>query len=154
MPAWPERTARGTFATGAPVKRYRMRSDGGKLHLAHRLRAEEALGKPLPRGAVVHHADGSKSEHAPLVICQDEAYHRLLHHRMRIVAAGGDPNTERICNGCKQLKPLEAFTPAAAARGDWQCKGCPVNRGKAWGPAKAARQRAQRHAKKLREAAA
>jgi hypothetical protein len=47
-----------------------------------------------------------------LVICQDQAYHRLLHWRMRIRAAGGNPNEERICSCCKAVKPHTAFPPA------------------------------------------
>jgi hypothetical protein len=119
------RATNGSFAAGTPVKAYRMRRAGGRLHLAHRLRAENALGKPLPTTAVVHHADGTKDEHAPLVICQDETYHRLLHARTRIVRAGGNPNTERICSTCKRVLPIEAFAPAAAAGNSWYCKGCP-----------------------------
>lgn len=64
------------------VKGYRMAS-GRKRQTLHRRRAELALGKPLPRGAEVHHADGSMRDDAPLVICQDRAYHMLLHKRMR-----------------------------------------------------------------------
>jgi len=69
---------------------YPRKSTNGEMVLAHRLRAERALGRPLPPGAVVHHADGSRSPDAPLVICQDQAYHLLLHRRMRVKAAGGD----------------------------------------------------------------
>lgn len=77
--------------------------------LLHRVRAEKALGKPLPRGAVVHHADGSKSDNAPLVICEDAAYHRLLHARERVMRAGGNPNRDAICSGCRQIKPQSDF---------------------------------------------
>jgi hypothetical protein len=76
---------------------------------AHRVRAEHALGKPLPLGAVVHHADGSTDEHAPLVICPNDAYHMALHARMRIQAAGGNPWTDKICSGCKAVLPLKDF---------------------------------------------
>lgn len=75
----------------------------------HRVRAEMALGKPLPKKSVVHHADGSKSDTAPLVICQDSAYHSLLHRRTRIVKAGGDPNTDAWCSRCKSTKPMSSF---------------------------------------------
>ncbi len=75
----------------------------------HRVRAEQALGKPLPSDAVVHHVDGTKSATSPLVICQDERYHRLLHMRMRIVAAGGNPNTQKVCSRCRELKDKTAF---------------------------------------------
>lgn len=112
------------------IKRYRMRLVNGKLRLVHRLRAEAALGKPLPPGAVVHHADGTKSEYAPLVICEDEAYHQLLHFRMRLRAAGADPNTERVCTYCHEVKPLSAFMPHCARSGKWHCSGCPGKRAK------------------------
>ena len=50
----------------------------------HVLRAEKALGHPLPKGAVVHHVDGDVGNpNARLVICQDQAYHLLLHRRAR-----------------------------------------------------------------------
>lgn len=91
------------------VKRYRMGYDNGKLKLLHRIRAEKALGKPLPHGAIVHHADGSKSDTAPLVICPDDAYHMLLHRRMRVKAAGGDPNTDLICAKCQAVKHQTGF---------------------------------------------
>lgn len=77
--------------------------------LVHRVRAERALGHPLPRGVVVHHADGTKADDSPLVICQDAAYHRLLHARMRVKAAGGNPNTHRICESCRMVKALSEF---------------------------------------------
>jgi hypothetical protein len=53
----------------------------------YRQRAERALGHPLPPNAIVHHhvygdlyGDAGRDV---LVICQDHAYHRLLHQRMR-----------------------------------------------------------------------
>ncbi len=51
----------------------------------HILIAEIALGKPLPNGAVVHHANGKKADNSRgnHVICQDEKYHRFLHIRMK-----------------------------------------------------------------------
>ena len=89
-----------------PLLSYRFK----KRRRTYAIRAEKALGKPLPKGSVVHHADGSKNEHAPLVICQDHAYHMLLHRRMRIVARGGNPDTESFCSACGTVKPNEQFT--------------------------------------------
>lgn len=55
---------------------------------------EAALGHPLPRGAVVHHVDEDDQNHSPsnLVACQDHAYHRLIHRRLRALQQCGDPN--------------------------------------------------------------
>ena len=44
----------------------------------HILLAEKALKKPLPPKAVVHH-----HSEAQLVICENQAYHLLLHTNMR-----------------------------------------------------------------------
>lgn len=62
----------------------------------HILRAEKALGKPLPAGAVVHH-------HSPaeLVICQDNSFHLTLHRRQRALAVCGHTNW-RQCQYCKK----------------------------------------------------
>jgi hypothetical protein len=87
---------------------------GGKADAIHRIRAAQALGKPLPAGAEVHHVDGSMNPDAPLVICQDAAYHSFLHYRMRIVRDGFDPNTHRRCSRCKTYKPLAAFSKRKA----------------------------------------
>lgn len=100
----------------ATAETYRGVWVNGKLRPVHLLRAERALGKPLPAGAIVHHADGSRSEHAPLVICQDYAYHQFLHIRMRVQAAGGNPNTEALCRGCREPKPFCEFPKAKSRR--------------------------------------
>ena len=91
------------------VKRYRKAHDSGNQFL-HRVRAEKALGRPLPFGVVVHHADGTKGDAAPLVICQDESYHRLLHKRLRVKQRGGNPNLHKVCGLCKTPKPFDQFT--------------------------------------------
>lgn len=89
------------------------RLPNGKTIRTHRARAEAALGKPLPPKAQVHHVDGSKSKTSALVICENDAYHKLLHVRGRIVQAGGNPDTESICSACKQLRSNSMF---------WRCK--------------------------------
>ena len=77
----------------------------------HRLVAEAAIGRVLPRKAVVHHVDGDRTNNigTNLVICEDEAYHRLIHRRARIVARGGNPNLNRICSACDQVLLKTAF---------------------------------------------
>lgn len=73
----------------------------GRVRLAHRVIAERVLGKPLPRKAQVHHVDGDRSNnvHSNLVICEDGAYHQLLHNRQRALDATGDASAVR-CGDC------------------------------------------------------
>lgn len=56
-----------------------------------RIVATNALGKGLPFGAVIHHANEDKGDDTPsnLVICPDAAYHRLLHARTKAYNACG-----------------------------------------------------------------
>ncbi len=95
----------------------------------HILVAERALGHDLPEGAQVHHRDGNKrhNANANLVICQDAAYHKLLHVRTRVVLAGGDPNTQRICAHCRELKAFAEFNRSSQNKADGlqqQCRVC------------------------------
>lgn len=105
--------------------------DGHRVRL-HVVRAERALGHALPKGAVVHHADGSIADDAPLVICQDQAYHLLLHARMRVKVAGGNPNSDAICGTCHQVKPRARFNRNVngAFGVASMCRQCKAERGK------------------------
>lgn len=64
---------------------------------------ERALGKPLPKGAQVHHVNEIKTDNRPsnLVVCQDQAYHALLHQRAAALKACGQPDW-RKCKFCKR----------------------------------------------------
>lgn len=68
----------------------------------HIVVAERALGKPLPAKAQVHHTNGNKSDNRPcnLVICQDRAYHNLLHKRMRAMRKCGHADW-LVCVYCR-----------------------------------------------------
>jgi hypothetical protein len=87
------------------------RAKKGGCVLVHILIAEKVLGKPLPLGAVVHHADGRRlnNEKYNLVICQDNSYHKLLHLRMRALKESGHANY-RKCNICKQWDKPEKLS--------------------------------------------
>lgn len=90
---------------------YRSFRRGGVETLEHRLIAERALGKPLPKGVEVHHVDlarGSKDPGA-LVICPDRAYHRLLHQRADAMEACGNPSWLK-CVYCKTYDAPEAMS--------------------------------------------
>ena len=79
--------------------------------LYHILVAEKALGKYLDIKHQVHHFDERKrnNKNNNLVICEDQAYHTLLHTRQRIVNYGGNPNLHKICSTCDKLKLRNEF---------------------------------------------
>jgi len=69
----------------------------------HILAAEKAIGKSLPKGAVVHHVNENKSDNRNenLVICENTIYHHLLHARKRAYDATGNADSKKCCC-CKQ----------------------------------------------------
>lgn len=68
----------------------------------HRMIAEKALGKKLPKGSVVHHVDENPTNSANnnLVICPSAKYHALLHIRTRALNESGNANN-RQCALCR-----------------------------------------------------
>lgn len=69
---------------------YLVHNSGKRRSLEHIIIAERALGKGLPDGAIVHHLNGDRLDNRSenLVICQDQAYHKLLHLRQAALDAG------------------------------------------------------------------
>lgn len=78
--------------------------------------------------------DHLNNANSNLVICQDAAYHKLLHVRTRIVKAGGNPNTEKICCACQQVKSLDDFNARRAHSTGRQniCRECAKAAFRAW----------------------
>lgn len=75
----------------------------GKRIRKHVLIVEEILGKKLPINAIVHHMDSNpaNNEHTNLVVCPSDAYHQLLHQRIRAFNASGNANY-RKCTICQK----------------------------------------------------
>jgi HNH endonuclease len=87
-----------------------MRADGhpratatGRYVAEHILIAEHALGRSLPPQVEVHHVNEVRHDNrnGNLVICEDRAYHMLLHVRLRAYKATGCVTSVK-CVYCKQ----------------------------------------------------
>lgn len=95
---------------------YVMITKDGVMKTEHVRIAEKLIGKPLPKGAEVHHVDENPSNNKPsnLVICPSHAYHALLHVRQRASDATGNPNM-RKCTYCKEYSlPTEMVSRGSA----------------------------------------
>lgn len=86
---------------------------GGRI-LEHVLVVSTVLGKPIPPGVVIHHVDHDRSNNRNnnLVVCQDHAYHMLLHLRERALLACGNANYRkcRFCQRWDDPEQLMRFT--------------------------------------------
>lgn len=93
------------------------RMDRGYMMMGHKpvhvAIAEKALGKPLPHGARVHHADENKAnnKNSNLVICPNHTYHMLIHQRLRAYRATGNPNLRKCVLCQKWDDPSNLYFP-------------------------------------------
>lgn len=69
----------------------------------HILIAEKTAGKQLPPKAVIHHVNETRTDNSRnnLVVCEDTAYHFLLHRRTKAYFACGHADW-RKCPYCQQ----------------------------------------------------
>lgn len=98
--------------------------------LEHILVVEAALGHLLPLFAVTHHVDENSlnNRRSNLCVLQDQAEHRELHTKLRVLRAGGDPWKDRICSCCKAVKALDQFYPGNYGYFRSECKDCSKGR--------------------------
>lgn len=100
------------------------RANSWGLVREHVVVVERSLGRPLPAGAIIHHANKDPSDNRPqnLVVCPNDAYHRLLHQRTDALSTCGNASW-RKCVICKQYDdPSEMYAPAIAGRAAWHRK--------------------------------
>ncbi len=95
----------------------------------HILVVERAFGRPVEAKHPIHHFDLDRANNANtnLVLCEDTAYHQILHIRQRIVARGGDPNLDKICSDCGCVLARTEFHADASRKQDGlntACKRC------------------------------
>lgn len=111
---------RGHRPLKASIVGYRRERSNGRNLGAHKLVVERAMGKPLPRGAVVHHIDEDKTNnaHSNLVVCQGHAYHMLLHRRARALRECGHADW-RWCVLCKTFDAPENLYIRPLRRAGW-----------------------------------
>jgi hypothetical protein len=122
------RIVRDAGVSGMQIRSLRLHDNGhgylrgtGKV-LQHVAIAERVMGKPLPAQAEVHHVNGVRNDNRNqnLVICEDHAYHMLLHVRQRALDACGNPNY-RKCSYCGEWDDSENLTVAGASQRHRTC---------------------------------
>lgn len=115
-PLWPTKASRsrgtGSIAINRGYVRYSI-GDGNRRYniKLHVLIAEMAIGKALPKEAVVHHINGVRNDNrnANLLICPDNAYHQLIHARAKAYDSCGNPDWCK-CKFCKTYDAIENLT--------------------------------------------
>jgi hypothetical protein len=104
----------------------------GDFQYEHVLIMESHLGRFLIPPEEIHHKNEIKHDNwiENLHLCKDKAEHRRMHRRMRIERLGGNPDTQKICYRCRQLKDLNEYSPSSS-RGKpvlgSMCKPCAAN---------------------------
>jgi hypothetical protein len=100
-PSWQGGTSRSNGYIVAKAPGHPRSSSSGYV-LAHVLVVEAVLGKPLDPKHPIHHVDQNRANNHPtnLVVCEDQAYHLLLHRRKRALEECGHADWLR-CPYCK-----------------------------------------------------
>jgi hypothetical protein len=92
----------------------------------HTLVVERVIGRCLPKGACIHHVNGDPTDNRTcnLLVCPGRAYHKEIHRKMRVRAAGGNPWADRMCGRCGPRPSREFGRVASGFRA--VCRRCAV----------------------------
>lgn len=84
------------------------RTDAGGYVREHILIVEKVLHRQTQKRIEIHHVDGdgTNNRHSNLVVCENHAYHHLLHVRGRALYGSGNPSW-RKCSICHQYEKQE-----------------------------------------------
>jgi len=87
------------------------REDDKHYVLEHIIIAENVLGKPILKCTPIHHIDRTpaNNKNNNLVICENKAYHGLLHQRQRAYDACGNPHWRKCCICKKYDDPANLY---------------------------------------------
>lgn len=98
----------------------------GKTKRIHRIVAEKALGRGLPKGSVVHHIDENRMNYSRdnLLVMQSVGEHLRLHARLNARKEGYNYLTHRRCTDCKLVKPLSEFHKDTRDKTSGVSRGC------------------------------
>jgi len=92
----------------------------------HVMVAESVFGRSLPPGVLVHHVDENRSNNEPnnLVICQDIAYHKLIHRRLRAYRSCGNADFAKCCYCKRYGDPKLMMGYVNRGRHSWRHREC------------------------------
>jgi hypothetical protein len=105
------------------------RADAKGRVLEHIVIIEQTIGKYLPPQAVSHHVNEIRSDNrkSNLVLCNDVAYHQLLHVRLRSYKAVGKVGNH-FCLTCKTWQSDNNFYLRPEGTPYSYCKSCEKKR--------------------------
>jgi hypothetical protein len=91
--------------------------------IEYRSLVEKILGYKLPYKTVIHHIDGNPFNNSirNLVVCENDAYHKLLHQRNKAIKECGHVDW-RKCTICKKYDRPENLKKSGSAIYHRQCK--------------------------------
>ena len=100
----------------------------GRYVYEHVLVIEQEIGRFLHPPEEVHHWNENRADNRAenLHLCADKKEHKKIHKRMRVILAGGNPDTDKICSRCRKPKHLDAFRncPSSFDGKGSTCKPC------------------------------